>query len=179
MLDYTPILDYIQRNKEWIFSGVGISIIGAVFALGRHLLSRKRLNSVHDTSTVVQHAVDKTTRASPSLSVERIVEEIHAAPPYQKEAVAKSFNGIRVAWKGAIWDVENQLFGEPGRNEVEVQLRTGKSLHGILFTASVDKYPQLKILKRGEQIGVSGRIKAASGPGMYVRLDVDEISFPK
>jgi hypothetical protein len=179
MLNYMRILDYIQRNKEWIFSGVGISIIGAVFALGRHLLSRKRPNPVQDPSTAVQHAIEKTTRASPGLSVERIVEEIHSAPPYQKEAVAKSFNGIHVDWKGTIWDVENPLFGEPGSNEVEVHLRTGESLHQILFTASVDKYPELKILKRGEQIGVSGTIKASSGPGMYVRLEVDQISFPK
>jgi hypothetical protein len=171
------ILEYIQRNKEWIFSGIGIAILGAIWAVVRHWLARKRPKSVHEPSTVVQHATEKSTQESPSLTVERIIKEIHSAPPYQKEAVANSFKGIYVAWKGAIWDVQNRLLGEPGSNDVEVQLHTGESLHQILFTASLNEYPQLKILRRGDQIGVSGTIETCSGPGMYVRLDVDEISF--
>ena len=60
-----------------------------------------------------------------------------------------------------------------------VKLHTGDSLHQILFTVSVDTYPQFKILQRGDRIGVSGTIKACSGPGMYVELDVAEITFAK
>ncbi len=71
------------------------------------------------------------------------------------------------------------LFGEPGGSDVVVEARTGESLHSMRFTVSVDTYPQLKILKRGDRIGVSGTIKKCSGPGVYVELDVDEITFPK
>jgi len=36
-----PALDYILRNKEWIFSGIGVLAVSAVFWLLRRLLTRK------------------------------------------------------------------------------------------------------------------------------------------
>ena len=124
-------------------------------------------------------AIQKKTNSSRGLTVVSIMNEIHAAPPYQKDAIANNFKGIYVEWKGTIWDIEPPLFSKPEDTDVVVKVQPGESLHQILFTASTDKYPRLKILKRGDQVGVSGTIKKCSGPGLYVELDVSEITFPQ
>ena len=104
------MLDYIQRNKEWIFSGVGVAIIGAIYVLVRNVVTKKRPKPLKEASNVAQHAIQKMIKPSSDLTVERIVDAIHSAPPYQKAAIAKTFTGIHVNWEGTICDIDNPLF---------------------------------------------------------------------
>ena len=173
------MLDYIERNKEWIFSGVGIAIIVAIYKLMSSLMLKKGPKPLKEPPHIAEHTIRQTTSPVRGLTVEGIIDQIQSAPPYQKEAIAKNFEGIHVKWEGKIWDIGKPLFGEPGSNDVVVEVHPGESIRQIRFTVSVDKYPELKVLKRGDQIGVSGTIKACSGPGVYVELDVVEITFPK
>jgi hypothetical protein len=42
------MLDWLWRNKEWVFSGVGVALVGAVIAL---ILKRQRGATMHQRST--------------------------------------------------------------------------------------------------------------------------------
>ncbi|HWW02431.1 MAG TPA: hypothetical protein VNZ64_22225 [Candidatus Acidoferrum sp.] len=173
------MLDYIQRNKEWIISGVGVAILAGVITLvARYWVSKKRPRPLTEPSSVAMNAVRKMPNPSRSLTVQGILDEINSAAPYQKDSIAKNFQGISVRWEGTILDIDKSLFREPS-TDVVVRVRIGELLHLIVFTVSVEKYPQLKVLKRGSRIGVSGTIKGCSGVGMYVELDVAEITFPE
>jgi hypothetical protein len=176
------ITDYIQRNKEWIFSGVGIAIIGAIYALVRKMVLNKLKKDpkpFKDPLSVAQHAIEKIPSPARGLTVEGITDEINSAPPFQKDAIAENFKGIFVKWEGTFYDIEKAWGRKSEGTDAAVEVRTGESLYSIRFMVAVDKYPQLKVLRRGDRIGVSGTIKACSGPGLYVEIDVTEITFPK
>lgn len=36
------MLDWIMNNKEWVFSGIGISLIGAIISLIKYFLRKKK-----------------------------------------------------------------------------------------------------------------------------------------
>lgn len=40
------MIDYILRNKDWIFSGVGVVAIGTLITLARFLLKKKSINKI-------------------------------------------------------------------------------------------------------------------------------------
>ena len=37
-----PLLDWLQHNKEWVFSGVGIPVATGLFFLLRSIFSRRK-----------------------------------------------------------------------------------------------------------------------------------------
>lgn len=113
-----------------------------------------------------------------TLTVKKIIDEIHNAAPYQRDDIEKHYRGIRVQWEGVLWKVERSAFGLTGETvEVNLQPEPKNWHYGIYFVASVNKYPQLKVARQGDLIRVTGRITDCSGEGMYVRLDTDEINF--
>ncbi|MDA1587130.1 hypothetical protein CN959_24970 [Bacillus cereus] len=42
-------MDYIIANKEWIFSGIGIFIVGGIISLLKRKSSAKQINSKHQS----------------------------------------------------------------------------------------------------------------------------------
>ena len=100
------MLDYIQRNKEWLFSGVAVALIGVIYTLLRNFLVKRTRKHFNEPSSVVQHEIQAMSGLSSGFSVKRILDEIDAAPPYQKDAIEESFKGIYV---------RPETFLEPGR----------------------------------------------------------------
>jgi hypothetical protein len=180
-----------ERNYHaavWTGFGTGVVVLLAIALTFRDdLLRGKRQPAAANPAAEVTPSL--TRRAEPTatvktinprgLTVERIVDEINSAPPYQKDSIATNFEGIFVKWDGKIWDIVKPLFSKPGSPDIEVQLHTGDSLYSIRFTVSIEKYPQFKVLKRGDPVDVSGTIKKCSGPGMFVELDVPDVTFPQ
>ncbi|MGB2930693.1 MAG: hypothetical protein WBB70_17530 [Desulfobacterales bacterium] len=111
------------------------------------------------------------------LTVKRIIDEINESPPFQKESIGQNYYGIYVKWEGKLWEVEKPHFYEHKANDVNVRLHTESLSYSIHFVASIKKYPELKVARRGSLITVSGKIVRCSGPGMFVELDVDNITF--
>jgi hypothetical protein len=109
-----------------------------------------------------------------TLTVKKIIDEINDSPPFQKDEIAQNYHGIKVNWEGTLWEVKKRFL-----ESVSVPLHPeAKNVHySIWFDVPVGKFPQLKIARRDDLIGVSGRIIKCSGPGMFVELDVDEIIF--
>lgn len=120
--------------------------------------------------------------AQTSLTVKKIIDHIHSAPPFQRDGIAENYHGIAVNWEAKLWDI-NKSFSPTLFKKGEVIRVTlhpyERALYGIYFEVPVEEYPQFKIAQRGDLIGVSGRITDCSGPGMFVKLDVDEIIFHK
>jgi cytochrome c len=77
-----------------------------------------------------------------------------------------------------LWSVEKP-FGVTKGDRVKVVLHEEgtRFQYGIIFEVSISKYPQFKVARRGEVIGVLGRIVGCSGVGVYVEVGVDDIKF--
>ncbi|MGA2937093.1 MAG: hypothetical protein ABSF52_08350 [Syntrophobacteraceae bacterium] len=113
-----------------------------------------------------------------TLTVRDIIEEIHKASPFQRDTIEKNYCGIKVNLRGTLWSVEKP-FGVTKGDRVKVVLHEEgtRFQYGIIFEVSISKYPQFKVARRGEVIGVLGRIVGCSGVGVYVEVGVDDIKF--
>lgn len=109
------------------------------------------------------------------IKVHEIVEEINSAPPFQKESVAKRYNGLGINWFGYLYTASPSYRDE---NKVTVQLTTKETLmdsYYIWFDIDLAKLPEIKVLKKGTGICLVGKIISASGEGLCVTVKPTEI----
>ncbi len=156
------MLDWLLKNKEWVFSGVGLAVIGSAVAIIRYILSRRgsakgdQTNSGPSRVTLIDSSpVKATLQENPSpvkLTVKEIVECINNCPPFQREGLAKNYLGLRVNWEGKLWDVEKDIYHSKSEKEdlIKVNLKQGDMFHSILFYVPIEQYPQFKIARRGD-----------------------------
>jgi hypothetical protein len=114
-----------------------------------------------------------------NISVKSIIDEINEAPPFHRDEVGKHFEGIWVKWQGSLWKVEKRTFsGEHNKNVmVEIHALPDNLHYRMLIEVNINRYPELKIAKRGSQIHVEGKIVGCSGEGMYVKVDPIAMHF--
>ena len=67
------MLDYVAVNKEWIFSGVGFSVVVAVIFVVRSILNRRRSDGSKSTRPLPAEVVRDTRRILPFLSVGYVI----------------------------------------------------------------------------------------------------------
>ena len=99
-------LSLFSNNKVWLFSGVGVAVIGAIFASFRHIKTDKDEKTqlvihVHNNHAVTQ---DNDETDVTSASIERISsvtfemmrDAIENAPPLQRDDVKRNYVGIKI-----------------------------------------------------------------------------------
>ena len=153
------MLDYILKNKEWIFSGIGVSTIVLLFLCFKYFFRRNnppnRQNTLNSTpnpqpGTMVQ-AGD-----IPQDEVYRIVKEIEEMPPLHVHDVRKNYIGLKVDWL-----TEYGLAHKRNDDFIQVilTLATKSTLRlGVVCEVKLSEYKQFSILKRGAKIRVVGEI---------------------
>src|SRR5665811_2311263 len=101
------IIKGINTNKEGLFSGVGLSFIGVLYLIVTRVVSHKK-HPGRGQPTPIGHAVTISTdhvaqpyppKVVSNLSAESIRESIRAAPPLQRQELARHYIGIRVKWE--------------------------------------------------------------------------------
>ena len=116
-----------------------------------------------------QPAVRQATSIS-NITVKEIVESINSAPPFQKEQIAKQYNGITVKWTGHL----KEAMEDPRDKEsVRVNLTINQDTYigdSFWFSEKVENFPEIRTLKRGSAVSIVGEILSASGPGLCVDL---------
>jgi hypothetical protein len=99
---------WIWDNKEWLFSGGGISIILLAFFLFK-LWARYRSQHNKQPATVVSILDPPKEVSSESKSISsseysehpnpvEIDEAINKLPPFQQEAAKQNYQGLKVQW---------------------------------------------------------------------------------
>lgn len=104
------------------------------------------------------------------ITVKEILESINSAPPFQKEQIAKQYNGITVKWTGHL----REVMADPHDREiVRVNLTINQGAYigdSCWFSEKVTDFPEIRTLKKGAAVTVVGEITNASGPGLCVDL---------
>jgi hypothetical protein len=167
------MLDFLEKTKEWLFSGAGVAIIVALVAIVRSRFSHAR----HSTQTVVvklETSQAPTTPLSagtgPQIPVHRIApvtflqihEALRGAPPLQREELRKHYVGLYVEWDAYLADATKEK-----NDTVRLRLKPAKSstapggLLTIRCRVALRDYQELAILKEGAPIRLFGRIAEA------------------
>lgn len=166
------MLEYIIKNKEWLFSGLGISVLTVLFLIFRHIIEkRKQLKIVpaHPNHKSTGTINDKTQRHSPSYSQEysahptpiEIAQSIKNLPPFQQNTAEENFVGIKICWELTL-----SLVHKRGENIVILMCESKGYSRYVGVEASINEYPQIRVINEGQRLKVFGQITdiEASGP---------------
>lgn len=178
------MIDYILANKEWIFSGVGVLIVGSLCGVAYRLLIKRASPPQHGHVTIVQvanhnhvPAPSQVPAQSPSpitritpITMQEIKDAISEAPPLQRADIIKHYEGITIQW-------ETRLFNATANDKNNVRLAldfpTGISL--VYCDVRLSDYSELGVLPRGAPISVIGRIKQVDAT--FVTLEDAQLLF--
>jgi hypothetical protein len=136
------MFDYILRNKEWIFSGLGVSVLAAIIFLVRWTFSRQTAARL------------RSTRPLPA----KIIRDIQKRPPLQRSEASQHYAGLRVRWKVAFSSSHSKSDGS-----VRLMLLDRGHYPWIYADVSVDDYPEIKTFAEGTKLWVSGSIQSCDG----------------
>ena len=118
--------------------------------------------------------ITESSASGGGLTVQEITKKINDSTPFDKPNIESRFNGIKVEWFGWLNDVSTD-----DTSNIKVELLTKPiekfDLHSIIFTTSLKKHPEFRVLEKGHKIRVSGVIIGANGPGLNVTLNPIEI----
>jgi len=169
------VFAWLCRNKQWVFSGVGVGILGVFIALvplawrmikpGQQDSTRVATQDTHPWPTASGNPSPWTN--SPTMS--EIYDTIGKMPPFQQLKVAEDYRGIKVDWNMKLLGVS------PGKDDLvnlilcwdDDDERPG--CHFANCTVSVNEYPRLKTLQKGSKIRIHGEIETVGVMSLILR----------
>lgn len=174
-------LDYINHNKEWLFSGIGIVLLGLLVKPVAALFKSNPTSNI-DNSVGAKAEVHREALPSPELPEPKISQELPSskrvsdisigdirdaickAPPLQKEDIRRRYIGLRVRWAGNLSHAEMLEKGS-----VQVVLSPPKNYYLMVsFIVPFSEYPELGVLPEGSGIVATGTIQAVRDLSVFL-----------
>ncbi len=171
------MFDWIWDNKEWLFSGVGLSISALVFFWLKNRIKRQKTQEPSLNGATLQDIIDAPPQpkqeldiSATSLSPGEIIKEVESAPLLQQPDIRKQYEGIKVSWKGKL------SYADKIKKDIRLMiLVTEKNDNtAIFFDVNPKQYPCLGLLREGHEILVEGRIEGVSS---HIRLKAANLKF--
>jgi len=141
------MLEWIIRNKEWLFSGVGVAVGVAVIGLFVRWLA-KTIRSREPATPPFDQA---TFRARPL--PREINDQIESVPVVHQENRAQEFVGLKVQWKTTL-----QSARPVDNKTIHLMLLDRGSHPWVVCDVPKDLYPDLLLARRGTAVWVAGKI---------------------
>jgi len=180
----------LSQNYQWIFSGIGVLIIGLVIQhwvrkpkstikVKNLSLTNSAIASGSNISQTVQNIVQTVApNAAPARSEEHptpgeIRDHIATLPPYGQLDACQHYEGLPVRWRVLLFAVEKSP------TEIcEVTLRIpDKAALAIFCQVSTTDCPRLRVAKTDTPVEVSGFIERVRAGGLAIRLRDAKIVF--
>ena len=151
------IMNWILDNKEWLFSGVGLVLF--MFFYNRVIRFFNRGSTSPDIN-------NNSPIPSFSISPKEVINQVSDGPLLQREGKAKSYIGLKVDWEGFLFTIHM-------RDEIHANVRLSSSKMSLTpfidTEVKIDDYPQLKVLKEGHKIKVTGEIVKVGSSDITLR----------
>jgi len=153
------MIKYIIENKEWLFSGLGLSVITILvigvkatfnYKVKRNSNEPSKKNEIQNIQLPFDHSPYRK-RPYPS----EIRDEINNAPPLQRDAVIESYIGLKVTWLTTF----ETAHGPSPKGIVRLMLLDRGSYPWVNCNVNLNQYPELKSAKAKSEILISGTIK--------------------
>lgn len=141
-------MQWIWENRSWLFSGVGIAVVGLLLRLLAKTCRRKECAS--PSGLVAGSAADEP----PVRKLTSVLAEFAAVPLLQQSDLLKHYVGLRVRLSGQITSAEYQ------KDVVKLMLSSGSDLglYGASFQLDPTAHRGLGLLKQGTPATVVGDI---------------------
>ena len=167
------MIQFILDNKEWLFSGIGVTIlILAITLIKKAFRGKKEQVPIEETQEIVIHLnpssdteITKNKELIPvdkisPITFSHIEEAITNAPPLQRDDVKKHFIGIKVEWETYL-----KAASKDDEGIVTLRLSPGTEIEDRLYTirckVAIEDYRELGILPEGTRIRINGEIVKA------------------
>jgi hypothetical protein len=174
---------WIWHNKEWLFSGIGGTLILAVAGL-IYRATRRRSVPVLASPNSSPSAPTRFTKPTS----DEMMTEIAKLPPFQRDAAGEAYKGLKVCWLAEFLTIQKTNFSKSGdqdnRGGKNKDRKTGAKVNldipqpeewlvtlgpytrrsGFVpsviycYGISLEKYPQLKFLHVHAPVIVSGTV---------------------
>lgn len=152
------MIDFIIANKEWLFSGIGVAVIGllARWLLKSYKTARsKKIDSYQELSQTILSRREKPDNFYDiSLKETLDVLKSNKFTEIQKEQFKESIENKIVRWAGSVESVLQE----------KDRIRLGMSHKRLLSVTLIEAFFELKrkdhlvSLKRGTKVVVEGRV---------------------
>ena len=144
--------DFLWKNKEWIFSGVGVALIIFLLQLVRYTIGTSK--------GVSKNILSPTNSPTP----QSLVRALHQVPLLQQKHIVDQYKGLPVTWEGKLWG-----FSKRAGDLVSVHITCGKINEvGVFFDIDPKQYPAMDTTRRGDKIRVYGKISHIAEHGVTV-----------
>ena len=175
-------MNWINENKDWLFSGAGVVVITGFFVTLGKLMSRRKDPPHPGTSPQPQPAPTTTIMAAlpPTvietvirapllqMSVEQILEDIESRPPYQRDEATQHYIGTRIKFSGILYYLTKM-----DKNTVHIVIKPKDSSYPMISASiSVVDYPEFKVLRDNTPLTVEGRVSAIE----YQRVKIEDVT---
>lgn len=163
------MINWILHNKEWLFSGAGISFLALLYIFIRHIYKKSK------------HTIEQTAQTEKILTKEQeqknsntdifanndfthpdvldIKKDFDSTPPFQKNEKLKYYKGLKVKWLAYLRIVHKE---QDGITTVTLSVE-GNFLLLINCDIKIDEFPELKIAMEMTKIIVTGEIYSTDG----------------
>lgn len=180
-------LGWLDVNKPWVFSGIGVAVVTWVGLLLWYL--RSRLRTAPAPPVVVQPVGNAPplvllVAAAPQpepphrmdVSAQSIFDALRNLPPLQREDVSRRYLGLRVDWRAKLASATSEKDGS-----VELLLSVPLEPYVAFYVkcwVPLAEYRELGITPEGAPIRVVGKIRQFLSHTAVVLRDV-ELYFEK
>jgi hypothetical protein len=151
-----PVIGWLERNKEWLLSGIGVTVLVALYAGGRRAITAWR-----DHSKPAPPPFDQVKFRTHPLPGE-ITRQINEAPLLHQANRSREFLGIRVQWLTTLSNADIRGSG------IRLMLKDRGMYPWVYVTVPTDLYPDLSLAKEGTLVWVAGTIAEFSGGGIVL-----------
>jgi len=180
------IMHWLWNNKEWLFSGCGIAVLGLFYKA----IVRRRSAAVTPSpanSFNNSHIANPPARMpselpySPRPTPDEIENQLASLPIFQRRTAKDSYVGLRVRWPVALFgltelaDSERRIFQTDATHCLQAKFAASPGCI-VWANVNVNSFPRLKISHTDEPLQIWGTISNVSDSGA-VRLRDASVEF--
>jgi len=153
------VLSWMADNAEWLFSGLGVTLLIGLFCLIRWLVRRTGSQGPVESNTYPTESKSSKSSAAQSrieLDFPKIDREISALAPFQRKNARDQYKGVRTIFTGTLATAQAAEGGE-----ILLAL-SPLSDHGhllVFMNVPSEDNPQLRFAKEGTVITIEGEVE--------------------
>lgn len=163
------MLEFIVKNKEWLFSGIGVTLLGAFVVIGKWLYKRsnyKKQPINTESSKLKSQGSNESNEYYEHPTAKEIDDQISILPPFQQVGAEKNYIGLRIKWKVRV----SLIFPGIGNSASISCNDTSGYFRYIHIKVSLSEYPRFKSMSEKEAFWIYGEITGMEASGFHVKV---------
>jgi hypothetical protein len=191
-------MQWLWANKEWLFSGLGIALIGVIYRfwfhqphgrvsignssmVGSPVASGANISQTVHIGDVIRNDTDtiKVDTYDEQPTPDQIKTYLESLPIYQRADAAKAYCRFKVSWPVKLFALDQLVESERRNSDTTCthEMTVGYGNSTITALVDIEKYPRLKISHQGTLLRISGVIERVGQSGTLIRFKEVQISF--